>query len=85
MSTDVIVCWNSAFFLFVTSLKSVKSGEANASSLTGATDEEEGIGKLVIGGDAFAVESDGLELGTAETSGFFWTDSAENDFFATET
>ncbi|GBO20248.1 hypothetical protein AVEN_188045-1 [Araneus ventricosus] len=63
----------------------VKSDEANASSLTGATDVEDGIGNLVIGGEAFAVESDGLEQVTAEASGFFWMDGAENDFFATET
>ncbi|GBN65496.1 hypothetical protein AVEN_21359-1 [Araneus ventricosus] len=49
------------------------------------TDGEDGIGKLVIGGDAFAVESDGLEQVTAEATGFFWTDGSENDFFATET
>ncbi|GBN71251.1 hypothetical protein AVEN_229700-1 [Araneus ventricosus] len=55
------------------------------SSLTGATDGEDGIGKLVTGGDAFAVESDGLERLTAEASGVFWTDGAENDFFTTET
>ncbi|GBM33491.1 hypothetical protein AVEN_272991-1 [Araneus ventricosus] len=67
-------------FWFVTSLKSVTSGKAKASSLTGATDGEDGIFNLVIGGDDF-VESDGLELGTAEPSGFFWTDGAENEFF----
>ncbi|GBO30812.1 hypothetical protein AVEN_36986-1 [Araneus ventricosus] len=69
-----------SFFLFETSLKSVKSGEANASSLTGATDGEEEIGKLVNGGDALAIESGGLEL-QIEILGFFWTDGAENDFF----
>ncbi|GBM79382.1 hypothetical protein AVEN_32989-1 [Araneus ventricosus] len=57
--------------------------KAKASSLTRTTDGEDGIFKLVIGGDAF-VESDGLELGTAEPSGYFWTDSAENEIFATE-
>ncbi|GBN76473.1 hypothetical protein AVEN_105048-1 [Araneus ventricosus] len=59
-----------SFFLIETSLKSVKSGEANASSLTGATDGEEEIGKLVTGGDALAIESGGLEL-QIEISGFF--------------
>ncbi|GBM48857.1 hypothetical protein AVEN_36915-1 [Araneus ventricosus] len=51
-----------SLFLFETSLKSVKSGEAKASSLTGKTDGEEEIGKLVIGGDALAIESGDLEL-----------------------
>ncbi|GBM52929.1 hypothetical protein AVEN_81817-1 [Araneus ventricosus] len=72
-------------FWFDTSLKSVTSGEAKASSLTGATDGGDGIGKLVIQGDAFAVESHSLELRIAETPGFFSMDGAENEFFATET
>ncbi|GBL71869.1 hypothetical protein AVEN_146678-1, partial [Araneus ventricosus] len=41
-------------------LKSVKSGKAKASSMTGATDGVEEISKLVIGGDAFVVESEGF-------------------------
>ncbi|GBM03203.1 hypothetical protein AVEN_70617-1 [Araneus ventricosus] len=65
-------------------LKSLTSGKAKASSLTGATDGEDGIFKLVIGGDAF-VESDDLELGTADPFGFFWTDGAQNELFAIET
>ncbi|GBL99407.1 hypothetical protein AVEN_107114-1 [Araneus ventricosus] len=85
MSTEVVGESFFSFFLFLTTLKSGKSGEANASSLTGTTDGEDGIGKLVIGGDAFAVEPDGLEQETAEASGFLWTDGSENDFFATET
>ncbi|GBN00397.1 hypothetical protein AVEN_257794-1 [Araneus ventricosus] len=40
--------------------------------------------KLVIGGDALAIESGGLELEIAEISGFFWTDGAD-DFLAIET
>ncbi|GBN63191.1 hypothetical protein AVEN_274945-1 [Araneus ventricosus] len=39
------------FFLFETGVKSVKSGEAKSSSLTGATDGVEEISELVIGGD----------------------------------
>ncbi|GBM27192.1 hypothetical protein AVEN_77267-1, partial [Araneus ventricosus] len=58
------------FFLFETGLKSVKSGEAKAASLTGATDGEEEISVLVIGGDALLVESEGLEIETVEISLF---------------
>ncbi|GBO21670.1 hypothetical protein AVEN_215018-1 [Araneus ventricosus] len=86
---DGIICFSmrvlfQLFFLLVTSLKSGKSGEVKASSLTGATDGEEETDKLVIGGDALAIESGGLEL-EIEISGYFWTDGAESDFFATET
>ncbi|GBN99945.1 hypothetical protein AVEN_267361-1 [Araneus ventricosus] len=65
-------------------LKSVKSGEAKASSLTGATDGEEEISELVIGGDDLVVESEGLEIET-EISLFQPAEGAEIDFFATET
>ncbi|GBN92770.1 hypothetical protein AVEN_247809-1 [Araneus ventricosus] len=41
-----------SFFLFVTNLKSVKSGEAEAFSLNGATDGKEGIDRFVIAGGA---------------------------------
>ncbi|GBO04453.1 hypothetical protein AVEN_272489-1 [Araneus ventricosus] len=74
-----------AALLFVTSLKSVKSGEAEASSQTGTIDEEEGIGRLFIGGDDLEVESDGLEQETADISRFVRADGTGADFFTTET
>ncbi|GBM81209.1 Transposon Ty3-I Gag-Pol polyprotein [Araneus ventricosus] len=66
-------------------LKSVKSGEAKAASLTGATHGEEEISVLVIGGDALLVESEGLEIETIEISLFLSAEGAEIDFFAAET
>ncbi|GBL84646.1 hypothetical protein AVEN_217503-1, partial [Araneus ventricosus] len=66
-------------------VKSVKSGEAKSSSLTGATDGVEEISELVIGGDALVVESEGIEIEPVAISLFLSAEGAEIDFFATET
>ncbi|GBL96323.1 hypothetical protein AVEN_211732-1 [Araneus ventricosus] len=73
-----------SFFLFVTSLKSVKSGEAEAIAFKAATDGEEGSDRLVIAEDALGVQVDCLELESAEISGLFWVDGPV-DFFSAET
>ncbi|GBN17305.1 hypothetical protein AVEN_131250-1 [Araneus ventricosus] len=73
------------FFLFETDLKSGRSGEDKASSLTGATDGEEEISEFVIGVDALVVESEGLEIDTVEISLFLSAEGAKIDFFPTET
>ncbi|GBN11555.1 hypothetical protein AVEN_246253-1 [Araneus ventricosus] len=71
-----------SFFLFVTSLKSVQSGKAEAFSHNGATDGKEGW--LVIAGGALGIEADCLELESAAMSGLVWEDGAV-DFFTAET
>ncbi|GBM61019.1 hypothetical protein AVEN_264356-1 [Araneus ventricosus] len=73
MSTEVGESFFS-FFLFVTSLKSVKPGEAEAISLNGATGGKEGTDRLVIAEGALGVEADRLELESAEISGLVWVD-----------
>ncbi|GBN77786.1 hypothetical protein AVEN_59579-1, partial [Araneus ventricosus] len=59
--------------------------KAKASSLTGATDGEEEISELVIGGGALVVESEGLEIETVEISLLLSAEGTETDFLATET
>ncbi|GBN45007.1 hypothetical protein AVEN_56204-1 [Araneus ventricosus] len=57
------------FFLFVTSLKSVKSREAEAFSHNGATDGKEGNYRLVTAGGVLGLETDCLEREAEDISG----------------
>ncbi|GBN06521.1 hypothetical protein AVEN_52490-1 [Araneus ventricosus] len=72
-----------SFFLFVTSLKSVKSGEAEVFSHNGATDGKEGFNRLVIAG-ILGIGTDCLEVESADISWFVSVDGAV-DFFTAET
>ncbi|GBM32595.1 hypothetical protein AVEN_195556-1 [Araneus ventricosus] len=64
--------------------RDLKSGKFKASSLTGATNGEEYIVKLVIGRDALAIESSSLEQEMSDISDFFGR-IVQMILFATET